>query len=91
MVCYVLVTKKGAADMMHFTNKPKRTDLLDRTAAFDNDVWKVIGVGVTDADGFVFLHLASTTRFRQQRNGKVPVQMSTFMHPDIFAFAESLA
>lgn len=77
--------------MTHFTAQPKRNDLLDRTAAFDGDVWKVIGVGVTDADGFVFLHLASTTRFCQQRNGKVPVQMNTFMHPDVFAFAESLA
>lgn len=77
--------------MTHFTNEPKRTDLLDRTAAFDGDVWMVIGVGVTDADGFVFLHLASTTRFRQQRNGKVPVQIGTFMHPEVFAFAESLS
>lgn len=77
--------------MTHFTAQTKRNDLLDRTAAFDGDVWKVVGVGVTDADGFVYLHLASTTRFRQQRNGKVPVQMSTFMHPDVFAFAETLA
>lgn len=76
--------------MMHFTAQTKRNDLLDRTAAFDGDVWKVVGVGVTDADGFVYLHLASTTRFRQQRNGKVPVQMCTFMHPDVFAFGETL-
>lgn len=77
--------------MTHFTNKPKHNEFLGRTAAFDNDVWKVVGVGATDADGFVFLHLASTTRFRQQRNGKVPVQMGTFMAPEVFAFAESLA
>jgi len=77
--------------MTHFTAQTKRTNLLDRTAAFDGDVWKVIGVGVTDADGFVFLHLASTTRFRQQKNGKVPMQISTFMHPDVFTFAETFA
>lgn len=86
-----MVINKGAADMTHFTNKPKRNEFLDRTIAIDNDVWKVIGVGVTDADGFTFLHLASTTRFRQQRNGKVPVQMGEWLAPEVFALAESLA
>lgn len=77
--------------MTHFTAKTKRNDFLGRTVAIDSDVWTVTGVGVTDADGFVYLHLASTTRFRQQRNGKVPVQIATFIHPDVFAFAETLA
>jgi hypothetical protein len=40
----------------------------------DGDRWNIAGVGVTDDQGRVYCHLASTTRFRQQRNGRCPVQ-----------------
>lgn len=76
---------------MHFTNQPKRRDLVDTLIACDNDVWRIINVGVTDADGFIHLHLASTTRFRQQRNGKSPVQSCQWLHPDMIAACACLA
>ena len=40
----------------------------------DGDTWIIIGLGVV-VDGKRYAHLASTTRFRQQRNGKVPAQI----------------
>lgn len=39
----------------------------------DGDTWVILSLGV-ELDGKRYAHLASTTRFRQQRNGKVPVQ-----------------
>jgi hypothetical protein len=68
---------------MHFTNHPKPNHLLEQVFAFDNDTWRVIGIGVTDADGFTAFHLASTTRFRQQRNGFIPVQRLEWLHQDM--------
>ena len=61
-----------------------KRNLIDRTIEIDGDTWRVLGVG-TEHEGKVFLHLASTTRFRQQRNGKVPVQMADWL--DIEALA----
>mgnify|MGYP000849549544 CR=1 FL=1 len=46
---------------------------MDPTLELDGDTWRVLGTG-TYADGAVICHLASTTQFRQQRNGAVPVQ-----------------
>lgn len=40
----------------------------------DGDTWVILSLGV-ERDGKRYAHLASTTRFRQQRNGKVPVQI----------------
>jgi hypothetical protein len=40
----------------------------------DGDIWNLVGEGAT-RDGKTYCHLASTTRFRQQRNGRCPVQM----------------
>ena len=45
----------------------------DQIITVRNDVWRVVGIGL-EREGATFLHLASTTRFRQQRNGAVPVQ-----------------
>jgi hypothetical protein len=53
----------------------KRDDLIE----IEGDTWKVIGIGFTNEEGKTYLHLASTTRFRQQRNGKVPVQMADWL------------
>lgn len=40
------------------------------------DVYRVINVGNYDTDeDTVYLHLASTTRFRVQKNGKCPNQI----------------
>lgn len=43
-----------------------------------NDTWVIVGLGV-ERDGKRFAHLASTTRFRQQRNGKVPIQINDWI------------
>ena len=40
----------------------------------DGDTWVILGLGVVRDDGLQYAHLSSTTRFRQQKNGKVPVQ-----------------
>lgn len=45
---------------------------------YDNDVWLVLAEGVS-RDGKTFCHLASTTRFRQQKNGAVPVQIGDWI------------
>jgi len=44
----------------------------------DGDTWLIVGIGV-EVDGKRYTHLASTTRFRQQRNGKVPVQIGDWL------------
>ena len=71
----------------HFTNQPKPTHLIEKTLSFDNDTWRIIGVGATDADGWTFLHLASTTRFREQRNGFIPVQKAEWINLALFGEA----
>lgn len=48
------------------------------TIEHDGDTWRVIGVGV-ERDGKVHVHLASTTRYREQRNGKNPVQIGDWI------------
>lgn len=52
---------------------------LDQIIELDGDKWRVLGIGVTNDDGKTYLHLASTTRFRQQKNGKVPVQIGHWL------------
>jgi hypothetical protein len=39
----------------------------------DGDTWEIVGLGVL-VDGKRYVHLSSTTRFRQQKNGRNPVQ-----------------
>jgi hypothetical protein len=51
----------------------KRTDLVGKTITVAGDTFSIINVGFT-VEGKIYLHLSSTTRFRQQRNGKCPVQ-----------------
>lgn len=46
---------------------------MDPTLDLHGDTWRILGTGAY-ADGAVICHLASTTQFRQQRNGAVPVQ-----------------
>ena len=69
--------------MTHFTAQSKPSHLIGTIAALDGDTWEVIGVGCADADGFTVFHLASTTRFIQQKNGKRPIQRMETLHPDI--------
>ena len=58
------------------------------TIQIDGDTWRIIGEGAT-RDGKTYCHLASTTRFRQQRNGHEPVQMADWVdHAVILAAAQ---
>lgn len=68
----------------------KRSEFLDKIITIDGDTWRVVGVGATDADGFIYMHLASTTRFRDQKNGRSPVQAADWLAPEIFGLAENM-
>lgn len=48
---------------------------------YDGDTWRVLAVGA-QREGEIYLHLASTTRFIEQRNGKRPIQMASFVWPE---------
>ena len=50
--------------------KPKPDDVIEHSG----DTWRILSLGVEDGDRR-FAHLASTTRYRQQRNGRVPIQI----------------
>lgn len=56
----------------------KRAELIDKKLRYDGDVWAIAGVG-TERDSQTYLHLVSTTRFRQQRNGPYPIQACCFV------------
>lgn len=51
------------------------------TITHDGDVWEIIGQGTT-RDGKTYCHLASTTRFRKQKNGQCPVQICVWIEND---------
>lgn len=51
------------------------------------DVWKVLGTGV-QRDGNTFCHLASITRFRTQKNGKNPIQISDWIDTEVLKAAK---
>lgn len=56
-----------------------KASLMDAVIMFDDGVStnkaRIVGVGNTDADtNRVFLHISSLEKFRQQKNGKNPVQ-----------------
>jgi hypothetical protein len=54
----------------------------DAVIQHEGDTWRVIGFGatrMTETNGQTFCHLMSTTRFRKQRNGDVPVQMADWI------------
>lgn len=54
----------------------------------NNSTWEVLGLGTeSDNNDQVFCHLASTTDFKKQKNGNVPVQVhvwvdGTLIDPD---------
>ena len=53
--------------------------VIDDIIRFEGALWRVLGIGITNEAGEVYLHLGSTTRFRHQRNGRVPVQHADFI------------
>lgn len=55
-----------------------------RQISYQGDVWNVVGTGAR-VDGKVYLHLSSTTRFRQQKNGNNPVQICDWVPEELVA------
>lgn len=60
------------------------------TVSIDGETWRILGIGATKTDDegreLVLCHLASTTRFRQQRNGANPIQMCDWVpSKEVFA------
>lgn len=60
------------------------------TIAHDGDTWVIQSQGAA-RDGKVFCHLASTTRARVQRNGRVPVQIGDWIDADAILSAAIVA
>jgi hypothetical protein len=55
---------------------------LDMKVRKDGDVWRILSLGRDDHPdypGEVYCHLASTTRFRQQKNGPYPIQICVWV------------
>lgn len=57
---------------------------------WDADTWRVLSTGA-ERDGKVYAHLASTTRFVQQKNGSNPVQICDWIPAEVLASAEPQA
>lgn len=51
---------------------------LGQIIKHDGDTWRVLSVGSV-RDGYVYLHLASTTRHRKQKNGDIPIQIGDWL------------
>lgn len=52
----------------------------DRTIKLEGDTWRVLAQGARRSHE-TYCHLASTTRYVEQKNGKRPIQISTWV-PD---------
>lgn len=52
---------------------------IDRTVLVDGHEYRILSLGAEGSEGKVYAHLASTTEFIQQRNGKVPRQIAEFI------------
>ena len=48
------------------------------TLEFEGDTWRIRNTGITRGDE-IYAHLDSTTQFTEQRNGRVPKQIATFI------------
>jgi hypothetical protein len=59
-----------------------KEQFINKVIVHLGDVWKVVGVGA-QRDGNTFCHLASTHRFRSQKNGSVPVQINDWVDTEV--------
>jgi hypothetical protein len=64
-----------------------KTATTYQTIELDGDTWAVIGLGVRQ-DEKVYAHLASTTRYLQQRNGRCPIQVCDFISESLIVEAK---
>lgn len=56
--------------------------------SLDGDTWKLLGTGAK-REGATYCHLASITRFREQRNGRVPVQIGEWVDDHLLEEAQT--
>jgi len=56
----------------------------------NGDTWKVLSMGARRY-GKTYCHLASETRFREQRNGRVPMQISDWLDDELLVASEQPA
>lgn len=73
------------------------SDYRDRIISWDGDQWRVLSQGANRGDengddlGLVYVHLASTTRFREQRNSRNPVQICDWVPISVLRAAKVAA
>ncbi len=61
---------------------------IDHTLVHAGHAWRVIGVGA-ERNGNTFCHLANLYHFRQQKNGRVPVQICDWVDSAVLAAAKA--
>lgn len=47
----------------------------------DGETYRIIGRGAQNDEGHVYMHLASESRFVEQKNGRRPAQIVTWADP----------
>lgn len=73
----------AAMPAIECTPQDVKAGLLDRICLIDQDRMKIVAVGGScPEDGTIYLHMASTTRFRKQKNGDYPVQYCGWFYRD---------
>lgn len=55
--------------------------IVGQTITVDGDTWRVVAVGRSEGSS-TYVHLASTTRGQQQRNGFRPAQVAGWLSAD---------
>ena len=53
----------------------------------EGETWKLLSRGIS-RNGKVYCHLASTTRFTEQRNGRLPMQIGDWIDAEVIARAQ---
>ena len=57
---------------------------INQEIKLDGQIWRIVGIGTySDEKQATFLHLASTTIFRKQRNGDCPIQMCDWVKSEL--------
>lgn len=73
------------------------SDYRNRIISWDGDQWRVLSQGASRGDqngdelGLVYVHLASTTRFCEQRNGRTPIQIGDWVPVSLLRAAKVAA
>jgi hypothetical protein len=63
-----------------------KDSFLDKIIVHMGDAWRVLGVGA-QREGNIYCHLASTTNFRQQKNGRIPAQIGDWIDTEVLKAA----